>query len=351
MVALSVPRQPFLSRVRLRSSPRETLRDGATLRLTVTSLKRGRAILSNSDLQISARNNAGLLRGETVLVTVRRSSKGLRLEILHRGPIQPRHATEDADLYLRFARSHGIAPSETGRSIFEALVASSRALSPQLYKAVRSRLSGSERHSTVRGEVELVDRGIATDRGGSNGIDALRSWLSGDGSGTEQRDDHRDRSSGGRSDRSGAGVPEHEAEYMLKAFLHRQTSEPSHPLQLFNAILPRSGAIHWVVAPLRCFYNTQSVEGVLKLGIDVATRTTRTAILSIERPNGRWWFEWSVGTTLALERFGCEGEQPRLPERLLAMLGGTRHTMIMSRSDGFEIDPPGVIDGRIDRYG
>lgn len=351
MVDPPVPRQSFLSHVRLQSSPQEALRDGDTIRLTVISIKGRRAILSNDTLRISARNDAGLRRGDSVFVIVRKASIGMRLEIDRRGASQNRSGNVQLDLYSRFVRAQGLPPSETGRSIFEAFIASSRTLSPQLYNAVRSRLSNSERRSLVRGELELVDRGVGIDRKDSNDLDELRSWLSGDGSDARGRGEHRKGRYEGDESRSGRVVAEGDLLEGLKTFLHRRTDEPSHPLQLFNALLPMTGTTHWVVLPLRFFYNKEMVEGVLKIGMDVSTRSTHTAILSIERPAGRWWFEWSVGKSLVLERFGCEGENQRPPDGLLAKLGGTRHTTVAHRGDGFGIDPPEAIDGGVDRYG
>lgn len=198
--------------------------------------------------------------------------------------------------------------------------------------------------SRVQGAIELVSRGIGTSRRplswtARNQARDLVCWLSRgkvlprDGA-ASRKDVPR-----GRPSRAASRV---EADHPLRPVLHRQVVEPTHALQLFNA-LPASDDLHWVVVPLRGWLDSlepapgqggledhPSLDALLKVGWHRKKGRPVSAFLSATREDGRsWWFQWDLiplpgGVSPRLVDLG--GETDAIPQDLLARLGFSGHT-------------------------
>lgn len=344
----SLPSDPsFLHNVRLQGTPKSALTDGETLTLDVVAFRRGRVQLSNGRIQLSARNVAGLSIGDTAATRVRIHNGVIRLQVLERAGGAVSHPVENGTLLSRFLQTaRGLAPKSVLETVFHALIASHRPLVPPKDPQFYLRSKGGERKAT-RAALELSDRRIDLLGEDSTEVEELTHWFSGGGFQSQNR------SSDNRSRRQGSNdnSQERTLSETLRTFLLRTTETPHHPLQLYNALKPQTGDLHWVVFPIRLIEENETTEAVLKIAFNCKQNRASRAVLSVEREKGRWWFEWCIEGGSFLERSGSEGDIPNPPEVLLAILGGTRHTMEMVEGDGFTLDYPVNGYKGVDRYG
>lgn len=338
------PDRSFLTGLRLGGpSDAKTLPNGRILRLTVGRVHRGRVFLSGDGVTLSARNSAGLRRGEHVVVRVVRRGSSLTLTVTQRSG-----ATENAagaSLYDRFLATHGVSDGSLSRSVFSSLIRSHRRIEPRIFRLTRDRLhrSGERSSPTVRGVLELTDREIEVETIDERSRQEVFAWFSGGGQSNTKEDrngTHRESRSLDSSIRS------------LKAYLTRATENPTHPLQLYNHLKPGTGDEHWIVVPIGAASGDREVRSVLKVKWDIVAGSPREALLSVDRDGGRWWFRWYIRHGEAVfDRSWIEGDGDEPPPSLLANLGGTRHTDNVYRGDGFSPDWDTEDDQSVDTYG
>lgn len=321
------------------------LRDGQILRLQVKSAGNGVVKLAGGGVTLTAGDLARLTKGETLTVRVRLSRGTVQLEILQRSDPGSGDRFANSTLFSRFLTEHRLVDSEASQDVFRGFLASFRVLLPDLFRRTMAqlRLVPKRNRAVARGVLELTDREISLEQLDPNHVSALLGWFSGEFGGGNGWDWN-----GGEPAPGDAHTPDVTA---LKTFLHRVAVNATHPIQLYNALLPATTDLHWVVFPIRASAGSRSLSSVLKVCWDVRKARPKEAVLSIERENGRWWFRWEIDRVSRLVAAGAEGATPGPPETLLAILGGTRHTEIDVSSDGFSLESQIVGDGSVDHYG
>ncbi|POR02819.1 hypothetical protein AU468_06070 [Alkalispirochaeta sphaeroplastigenens] len=193
---------------------------------------------------------------------------------------------------------------------------------------------GSGRPARIEGVIEVLSRGIGSShrplrRAAREQVRDLVRWFSPEG---------------GRAPRE--EPPRPGGADSLGSLLHRQALEPTHALQLFNA-LASDQDLHWITVPLRGWLESSpggasrgeasspaaplSVEAVLKVGWHRKKERPLMAHLAVTRSDGRsWWFRWDLealpgGFRPHLVALGGE-DASLIPKELLARPGFSGHT-------------------------
>jgi len=327
-----------------RDTPR-SLADGTILDLTVTRASKGSVTLKGRGVSLRVLNGAGLQPGERLTVRVVAQGRGFRLAILHRTADPP--DLDQNTVFRNLLTRLGVSDGPVVRGLFSAFFASGRPVDPALFrraleqsKVLTSR-GGRGTAGDTRASLELSDRELTVDLFDTDDLARLIGAFSGYDGGSGTRDgSHRP-----VSPESGAS-----GETELRRFLNRTADRVTDPLQLYNALRPRSGDLHWTVIPIHATAGADRLSAVMKLGVDPATGRTREVVMSVSYSGGRAWFRWNTAGPVKLVAAGRDDGED-LPQELLARLGGTGHTESATAGDGFSLDTAAEDEWTVGDYG
>ncbi|GEM_PF-6951214 len=322
--------------------------DGSIIKLRVVKLAQGRVFLNGPSLRVVARNAAGLRIGELVTFWVARSAGKVVLHLLQREAGAPQADRQVVPPSL--ISSLNLPDTVAVRTVLAALIASRRTISAEFVRKALQRYNQRrgtppDRNDRVvaRWAVELADRGLMPETADSSPsdpalVDQMIQWFAG------LSEQHQDRSR------------QNDPIMTLKDFCRRRSLTVTHPVQVYNALRPVDGDLHWVIIPIRATFPSSGsgiLSAVLKIGVDPRQSTPLRALLSVESPrsDGRWWFYWNLQHRPRVVKAGCEGKVEEPPQELLAALGVSGHTEGVSKSDGLSVLQEQADFGRMEQYG